>query len=309
MDEPTAGLHPADTKNLMKVIGNMRDAGNTVVIVEHDLQMIENADHLIETGPGPGNNGGKIVASGTPEELAADKNSITGRYLFRNEQLRFHCPRPLKKGLTIKGANAHNLKDLNLHIPSEGMIALTGVSGSGKSTLMFDVIARSWHQRKPAGCISVEGFRNFDRLPEVSQRPVATSRSSNTLTYTGLFDRIRDLFAHTENAGDLGLKKADFSLNVKGGRCEACQGTGKIKINMDFVSDVMITCDSCRGKRYTEPVLACKLREKNINDILEMTVEEAVEFFHDHQRHRAGAKNRRDQGERPPTRECGWSGG
>ena len=290
LDEPTVGLHPADVDNLMKVIRNLRDAGNTVVMVEHDRKVIEGVDHIIELGPGAGINGGQLIASGKPEEIVRNKKSITGKYLFGKQKTDRPKPRQLHEGLQIKKANANNLMDFNLYIPSSGIVVITGVSGSGKSSLVFDVIARSWREKRAVGCQSITGLEKFNQILEITQKPIAISQASNPLTYTGIFDHIRTLFSQVEPAKKMGLKKGDFSLNTKGGRCENCQGQGKIRISLDFVSDVWINCDRCRGKRYTDKVLACKYMGKNINDILEMSIGEAVDFFINHKNVQPGLK-------------------
>ena len=290
LDEPTVGLHPSDVENLMKVIRDLRDAGNTVVLVEHDRKVIEGVDHIIEIGPGAGINGGQLIAIGKPEEIIRNKKSITGKYLFAKQKADRPKPRQLQEGLQIEKANANNLKNLDIDIPSAGMIVITGVSGSGKSSLVFDVISRSWHENRPVGCKAIHGLENFNQILKITQKPIATSQASNPLTYTGIFDPIRAMFSQVETAKKMGLKKGDFSLNTKGGRCENCQGQGKIKISLDFVSDVWINCDQCRGKRYTDKVLACEYMGKNINHILEMSINEAVDFFINHKNVRPGLK-------------------
>ncbi len=279
IDEPTVGLHPVDTENLMKVITGLRNKGNTVVMVEHDLQVMESADRLIEIGPGAGMHGGKIIATGTPETLAADPNSVTGVYLFKKNKSIRPSKRKLKKGISIEGAFAHNLKNLDVQIPSGGIIAVTGVSGSGKSTLLFDVIARSWRQGRAVGCKAVSGLEHFDELYEVTQKPVATGPTSNIATFSGIFGAIRDIFAKTPQARKSGLTGSHFSLSAGNGRCEHCQGAGKVRISMDFISDVWVTCEVCGGKRYRNTVLDITFNGKNINDVLEMTVSEAKVFF------------------------------
>ncbi len=282
VDEPTVGLHPADTENLLKVINGLRDKGNTVVMVEHDLQVIENADHLIETGPGAGDNGGNIIAEGTPGALAANRNSVTGKYLFKNTDTGHAIRRELKNGIVVKGAFARNLKNFDLHIPSGGLVAVTGVSGSGKSTLLSEVIARSWRHGKAVGCASIAGLEQFDNLYEMTQKPVSTGAGSNVATFSGIFTDIRDIFAQTPGAKASGLTRSYFSISSGNGRCEHCQGAGKIKFSMDFIPDVWVTCDVCGGKRFKDNVLDVEYRGKNIHDVLEMTIQEAKAFFKDH---------------------------
>jgi excinuclease ABC subunit A len=279
LDEPTVGLHPSDVANLMQVIRELRDSGNTVVIVEHDIKVIQSADHVIEIGPGAGTNGGQLIAIGNPNEIARNKKSLTGKYLFDSKRMAARQVRQLNMGLKIEKANANNLKDINLHIPSSGIVAITGVSGSGKSTLVFDVIAKSWARGRAVGCVKIDGLENFTQITEITQQQISTSKASNLLTFTGIFDQIRILFSQTEAAKLLGFKKGDFSLNNKGGRCEHCQGHGKIKISLDFVSDVWVKCEVCKGLRFVPEILKCRFNEKNISEILEMSVGQAMDFF------------------------------
>jgi len=279
LDEPTVGLHPSDIEKLMQMIRGLRDSGNTVVMVEHDMTVIENADHLIEIGPGAGKSGGKMIASGNPADMASKQNSLTAKYLSGQTKLPNQSPRLLKKGIKIEGARAHNLKGFDLHVPSGGILAISGVSGSGKSTLVFDVIAKSWQVGHAVGCHKIEGLENYTQITEITQQQISTSKASNLLTFTGIFDPIRTLFSQTDLAKSSGLKKGDFSINSKGGRCENCQGHGKIKVSLDFLSDVWVQCDECKGKRFQSKVLECKLAGKDISDILEMTVDEAAIFF------------------------------
>ena len=296
LDEPTVGLHPTDINNLMKVIIKLRDSGNTVVMVEHDLKVIESADHIIEIGPGAGINGGQIVAKGNPKEITRNDVSLTGKYLFNKKRNKKRQIRQLREGLWIEKANANNLKGINVHIPSSGIVVITGVSGSGKSSLVFDVISKSRHKHKPVACQAIKGLENFDQILEITQKPVSTSQASNLLTFTGIFDYIRTLFSQTEAAKSKGFKKGDFSLNITGGRCEHCQGHGKIKVSLDFVSDVWVLCDECRGKRFTSDILECYFNERNISEILEMTVSEAVDFFSSNKSIRNGLKTLSDMG-------------
>jgi excinuclease ABC subunit A len=279
LDEPTVGLHPSDVANLMQVIRELRDSGNTVVMVEHDIKVIESADHIIEIGPGAGTNGGQIIAVGNPSDVSQNEESTTGKYLFNKKRNNGRQVWQLKEGLQIEKANANNLKDFNLHIPSSGIVAITGVSGSGKSTLVFDVIAKSWARGRAVGCVKIDGLENFTQITQITQQQLSTSKASNLLTFTGIFDQIRTLFSQTEAAKLLGFKKGDFSLNNKGGRCEHCQGHGKIKVSLDFVSDVWVECEVCKGLRFVPEILECRFNEKNISEILEMSVSQAMDFF------------------------------
>jgi len=296
LDEPTVGLHPADIDNLMKIIRNLRDSGNTVVMVEHDLKVIESADHIIEIGPGAGTNGGQLIASGKPGELTGNEKSLTGKYLFNYRRQERRQVRQLDEGLRIEKAKANNLKDINLHIPSSGIVVLTGVSGSGKSTLAFDVIAKSWKNGRATGCHKITGLENFTQITKITQQQISTSKASNLLTFTGIFDHIRTLFSQTEPAKSKGFKKGDFSLNNKGGRCENCQGHGKIKVSLDFVSDVWIKCAECKGKRFTNEILTCNYKHKNISEVLEMSVCEAIDFFSSNKNIHHGLKTLSDVG-------------
>lgn len=287
LDEPTVGLHSRDTAKLMKIVRQLCDSGNTVLIVEHDKDVMLAADHLIELGPGAGEQGGELVATGTAEQIIQNPKSVTGKYLTeanvpstKVSNQRF----PSTKVLSIKSAHAHNLKNIDVDIPLAKMVALSGVSGSGKSTLMFDVLAASAKAGQAVGCEKIVELENFEQIIEVTQQPISTSQVSNAMTFTGMFDSIRDLFSKTGEAKSQKLKKAHFSFNTKGGRCEKCMGQGKIRISLDFVSDVWVSCDECKGQRYLPTVLKCKLNEKNIFEVLEMTVIEAGSFFNDEQK-------------------------
>jgi excinuclease ABC subunit A len=293
LDEPTLGLHPRDTGALMKLIRSLQEAGNTIVIVEHDRDVILGADHVIDIGPGAGKNGGKVVAEGTPEEIMRSLDSITGPYLSAQFNGLFEgtsvqrMPGPgsparnSAPGLTIRNAFANNLQGFDLGIPSGGITAITGVSGSGKSTLLFEVILASWENKKPTGCSSLEGFEHFQRLVSVHQRTGFSSSLATPATFTAIFDRIRDLFAGLPGSRTSGFGKNTFSYMNKEGRCPACEGTGQIRISMDFLVDVTMECEQCMGKRYRHEVLSCLYHGKNIAAVLEMTVSEACLFFCD----------------------------
>ena len=300
LDEPTIGLHPKDTGNLMKLIRSLQETGNTVIIVEHDKDVILKADYVIDMGPGAGKHGGKVIAAGTPGEIMDNPESVTGPYLSEGHShllsalpvngltegtMQTSMPgryRGLKQGLCIKNAFANNLKGFDLEIPSAGIIAVTGVSGSGKSTLMFDVILASWENKKAEGCSSIDGFDHFQRIVSVHQRTGFSSSLATPATFTGLFDLIRDLFASQSESKKAGFSKNTFSYLNKEGRCPACEGTGEISISMDFLSDVNMVCEKCQGQRYRPEVLSCRYMGKSIAGILDMTATEANLFFTDH---------------------------
>ncbi|MCX6267514.1 MAG: excinuclease ABC subunit UvrA [Bacteroidetes bacterium] len=292
-DEPTIGLHPRDTGKLMKQIRSLQEAGNTIIIVEHDRDVILEADHVIDIGPGAGKNGGVIVAEGTPDQIMKNSASVTGPYL--SDQINHINPesgeprivkqgshhRNLKPGLSIRNAFANNLKGFDLEIPSAGLIAITGVSGSGKSTLLFEVILASWEKKQPSGCLSIEGFEHFRSVVTVYQRTGFNASLATPATFTGIFDCIRELFAAVPQAKISGFRKSAFSYLNKEGRCSNCEGTGQIRISMDFLPDVKMECEDCHGKRYQQKILACLYQGKNIADILEMSIAEAGLFFND----------------------------
>lgn len=292
LDEPTIGLHSRDTAKLMKLIRSLQVAGNTVIIVEHDRDVILAADHVIEIGPGAGKNGGNVVAVGTPSQIVENVGSVTGPYLstpfnvlrssIENDmgQNEPHN-RCLGRGLKIKNAFANNLKGFDLEIPAKGIIAITGVSGSGKSTLVFEVVMASFENKSPEGCSSIEGFENFQRIVGVRQRTGFNSSLATPATFTGIFDRIRDLFASVPESKQAGFDKSSFSYLNKEGRCPVCEGTGQIRISMDFLSDVTMECEECEGKRYRREILSCLYKGQNIAVILGMTVMEACLFFAD----------------------------
>ena len=288
LDEPSIGLHQRDHKRLLDTLMNLRDLGNTVLVVEHDADAIMAADHVVDLGPGAGVHGGKIVAQGTPEEISAEPASLTGQYLTGRRKI----PLPANRRhfddqtvLTVQGARGNNLKGIDVDIPVGLMICVTGVSGSGKSTLINDTVYRlaaraiNSSGEDPAPYDGVEGLQHFDRVIEISQSPIGRTPRSNPATYTGLFTPIRDLFAATQESRSRGYKPGRFSFNVKGGRCEACQGDGVIKVEMHFLPDVYVRCDVCQGKRYNRETLDIRYKGKNISDVLEMTVEEGLAFF------------------------------
>lgn len=287
LDEPSIGLHQRDNDRLIETLQNMRDIGNTLIVVEHDEDTMLAADYLIDIGPGAGVHGGEIVAAGTPAEVMADPNSLTGQYLSGKKFIPLPLERRKPDGrfIEIKGASENNLKNVNVKLPLGLFIAITGVSGSGKSTLINEILHKSLAQNlhrarsKPGEHKSIKGIDYLEKVIDIDQSPIGRTPRSNPATYTGVFDDVRDVFANTNEAKVRGYKKGRFSFNVKGGRCEACRGDGIIKIEMHFLPDVYVPCEVCHGKRYNRETLEVKYKGKNISDILNMTVEAAVEFF------------------------------
>ncbi|RMD46196.1 MAG: excinuclease ABC subunit A, partial [Aquificota bacterium] len=287
LDEPSIGLHPRDTAKLINTLKQLRNLDNTVIVVEHDPETIEEADYIIDIGPGSGIYGGQITAYGTPEEIMANPNSLTGKYLSGELQIPIPEKRrkPTGKWLKIKGAKEHNLKNIDVEIPLGLFVAITGVSGSGKSTLIYDILwnaANKYFGHKVdyiGKHEKIEGLESIDKVINVDQSPIGRTPRSNPATYTKVFDLIRNLFASTPEAKLRGYKAGRFSFNVKGGRCEACKGDGVVKIEMHFLPDVYVTCDVCNGKRYNRETLSIEYKGKNIADVLDMTVAEALEFF------------------------------
>lgn len=287
LDEPSIGLHQRDNDRLIETLQGMRDLGNTLIVVEHDEDTMLAADYLIDIGPGAGVHGGQVVAHGTPKQVMKNKNSITGQYLSGRKFIPLPKERRPQDGrkITIKGAQENNLKNVNVDIPLGQFIAVTGVSGSGKSTLINEILYKSLAHKlnrakiKPGKHKSIEGIDHLEKVIEIDQSPIGRSPRSNPATYTGVFDDIRDLFAMTNEAKVRGYKKGRFSFNVKGGRCEACKGDGIITIEMHFLPDVYVPCDVCHGKRYNRETLEVKYKGKNISEILDMTIEDALVFF------------------------------
>lgn len=286
LDEPSIGLHPTDCSRLLQSLRLIRDAGNTVIVVEHDEETIRSSDHVIDMGPGAGKNGGWITAAGTPNEIVNNISSITGTYLSGISQIPIPIKRKSQKDfLKINGASEFNLKNIDVQIPLGVFVCITGVSGSGKSTLIFEVLykALAKHIYKsrliPGKFKRIEGIDKIDKVICIDQSPLGRTPRSNPATYTGIFTFIRDLFSRLPDSRVRGYKPSRFSFNVSGGRCETCQGGGLKKIEMHFLPDVYVTCDACKGKRYNKETLDIFFKEKNISDVLEMTISEALEFF------------------------------
>ena len=288
LDEPSIGLHQRDNKRLLATLQQLRDLGNTVIVVEHDEEAINSADHVIDMGPGAGVHGGKVVVQGYPEDIAQCRESLTGAYLSGRKRIDMPAirirPDP-ERVIILAGAAGNNLKSIQLELPLGLMTCVTGVSGSGKSTLINDTLYRvaaselNYAGAKPAPYQSVSGLEHIDKVVDIDQSPIGRTPRSNPATYTGLFTPIRELFAATQEARSRGYKPGRFSFNVKGGRCEACQGDGLIKVEMHFLPDIYVMCDVCKGKRYNRETLQVRYKGKNIHEILEMTVEDAREFF------------------------------
>ncbi len=287
LDEPSIGLHQRDNSKLIGTLKKLRDLGNTVIVVEHDEETMEESDYIVDIGPGAGIHGGQVVAAGTPAEVAQDPNSITGAYLSGRKRIEVPSERRAGNGhtLTVRGAREHNLKNLDVEIPLGKFVCVTGVSGSGKSSLvngiLYPVLADRLNRAVtyPGDHDSVEGVEHLDKVIAIDQSPIGRTPRSNPATYTSLFNDIRDLFARTQDANAKGFGPGRFSFNVKGGRCEACEGDGVKKIEMHFLPDVYVTCDVCKGKRYNRDTLEVKYKGKNIFDVLDMTVEEGLHFF------------------------------
>ena len=287
LDEPSIGLHQRDNDRLIQSLQNMRDLGNTLIVVEHDEDTMRAADYLIDIGPGAGEFGGQIIAAGTPKEVEKNPNSLTGQYLSGKKSIAVPTERRTEdKGwIHLKGASENNLKSVNVDIPLGRLVAVTGVSGSGKSSLVNGVLKKalareiSKSKDKPGAFKSIEGYEGLDKIIDIDQSPIGRTPRSNPATYTSVFDDIRDLFATTNEAKLRGYKKGRFSFNVKGGRCEACKGDGILKIEMHFLPDVYVPCEICHGSRYNSETLEVKYKGKSIAEVLEMTVDDAVEFF------------------------------
>jgi excinuclease ABC subunit A len=286
LDEPSIGLHQRDNHRLIDTLTRLRDIGNTVVVVEHDEDTIRSSDWVVDMGPGAGEHGGAVVAEGTPAQVARSRKSVTGAFLSGRRRIAVPVRRPVNgEWLVVRGARQHNLKGIDVEIPVGRFVAVTGVSGSGKSTLVNDVILKALKNRlhnarvKAGSYTRIEGIEAFDKVIDIDQSPIGRTPRSNPATYTGLFDHIRALYASTPDAKVRGYKPGRFSFNVKGGRCETCRGDGTIKIEMHFLPDVYVPCEVCKGRRYNRETLEVRFKGKSIADVLEMPVEEALQFF------------------------------
>ena len=289
LDEPSIGLHQRDNERLLKTLTHLRDLGNTVIVVEHDEDAIRAADYIIDIGPGAGVHGGNIIAEGTLKDILKSKQSLTGQYLSGKKSIAVpeqRIPFDSKKTVKLLGATGNNLKNVDLEIPVGLFTCITGVSGSGKSTLINDTFFEIAHHKlngatsgDPAPYKEIQDLEHFDKVIDIDQSPIGRTPRSNPATYTGIFTPIRELFAGTQESRSRGYKPGRFSFNVRGGRCEACQGDGVIKVEMHFLPDVYVPCDSCKGKRYNRETLEVRYKGKTIDEVLEMTVEDAREFF------------------------------
>ena len=287
LDEPSIGLHQRDNNRLLATLKHLRDLGNTLIVVEHDEDTMYAADHIIDIGPGAGANGGRVVAEGTAEEIKKNLDSITGAYLSRRKFIPVPAKRRPGNGkfIEVVGAAENNLKDLTVKFPLGTLTLVTGVSGSGKSTLVNEILykgiaSRLYHAKgKPGKHKKIKGLENIDKIIDIDQQPIGRTPRSNPATYTGVFDAIRELFSQTSEARMRGYKAGRFSFNVKGGRCEACKGDGILKIEMHFLPDVYVPCEVCKGARYNRETLEVRYKGKNISEVLDMTIDEAVEFF------------------------------
>ena len=288
LDEPSIGLHQRDNRRLLDTLLSLRDMGNTVIVVEHDEEAIHSADHVVDMGPGAGAHGGRVVAQGTPAVIASDSVSLTGQYISGRRQISIPETRtPVDENhvMHLRGARGNNLKSIDLELPLGLMTCITGVSGSGKSTLVNDtlyrIVARDLNDANtdPAPYDSVEGLHHLDKVVAIDQSPIGRTPRSNPATYTGMFTPVRELFAGTAEARSRGYGPGRFSFNVRGGRCEACSGDGVIKVEMHFLPDIYVPCDLCKGERYNRETLDIRYKGRNIHEVLDMTVEEAHDFF------------------------------
>ncbi|HQO72381.1 MAG TPA: excinuclease ABC subunit UvrA [Sedimentibacter sp.] len=286
LDEPSIGLHQRDNAMLIKTLRSLTDLGNTLIVVEHDEETMQNADYILDIGPGAGVHGGEVVGFGTIDEIKNNPNSITGQYLSGKKKIEVPAQRrKAEKFIEIKGAKENNLKNIDVKIPLGIMCCVTGVSGSGKSSLINEILAKGLHQKlfkntnRPGKFDQMLGIENIDKIITIDQSPIGRTPRSNPATYTGVFDYIRDVYSMTLESKERGYSKGRFSFNVKGGRCEACRGDGILKIEMHFLPDVYVPCDVCKGKRYNRETLEVKYKGKNIADVLDMTVDEALDFF------------------------------
>src|SRR5438876_2715153 len=286
LSEPSIGLHQRDNGKLIGTLERLRDLGNTVLVVEHDEQMMRSADHLVDMGPGAGEHGGHVVAEGPAKAVERNPESVTGQFLSGNREIAIPERREEDNGsFTVRGARMHNLKDIDVELPVGKLVCVTGVSGSGKSTLVNEIVYKTLANRlhrmrvKPGDHDEVEGIEAFDKVIDIDQSPIGRTPRSNPATYTDLFTPIRELYSLTPEAKVRGYKPGRFSFNVRGGRCETCKGDGQIKIEMHFLPDVYVPCETCKGARYNRETLEVRFKGKSIADVLEMSVEEALQFF------------------------------
>ena len=287
LDEPSIGLHQRDNDKLLATLQNLRDLGNSLIVVEHDEDTMRAADYLIDIGPGAGVHGGQVVAAGTPAEVMANPDSLTGQYLSGKKKIEVPAARRAGNGKILKvvGASENNLRHIDVEFPLGTFTVVTGVSGSGKSSLVNEVLFKRLGAElmrmkvRPGKCDRIEGIEQLDKVVNIDQSPIGRTPRSNPATYTGLFNDIRDLFASTQEAKSRGYGQGRFSFNVRGGRCEACSGDGLLKIEMHFLPDIFVPCEVCKGKRYNRETLEVRYKGKNIADVLDMTVDEGVEFF------------------------------
>jgi excinuclease ABC subunit A len=292
LDEPSIGLHPRDNTKLIGTLKHLKEIGNSVVVVEHDKEMMMESDYIFDFGPGAGEHGGEIIAHGTPKQILTDEKSITGKYLSGKAKIKINSQKQTEissenqQFITLKGVTEHNLKNIDVKIPLGKFVCITGVSGSGKSTLINDVLFHAiahaknpFHKEKPGKFEDIEGFESIKRIFMIDQSPIGRTPRSNPATYTGAFTYIRDIFANSRDARMRGYAPGRFSFNVKGGRCETCEGEGQIKIEMQFLPDVYIKCETYNGTRYTQDTLEIQFDGKNIAEVLNMTVEEAIPLF------------------------------
>jgi excinuclease ABC subunit A len=287
LDEPSIGLHQRDNAQLIKTLQRLRDLGNTLLVVEHDDETMFSADWIVDLGPGAGADGGYLIAEGTVDQIMKDKKSITGAYLSGRQKIDVPDTRRAGNGnfLTIRGAKENNLKSIDVKIPLGKLVCITGVSGSGKSTLLVEILYKALSQKlhgamdKPGSFSKIEGMECIDKIINIDQSPIGRTPRSNPSTYTGIFDEVRSLFSELPESKTRGYKAGRYSFNVKGGRCEACQGQGQIQIEMQFLPNVFVPCDVCHGARYNRETLQVRYKEKNIAEILDMSVDEAIPFF------------------------------
>src|SRR5437868_2988659 len=286
LDEPSIGLHQRDNGKLIETLERLRSLGNTVLVVEHDEQMMRSADHLVDMGPGAGEHGGHVVAEGSADEVERNPASVTGKFLSGEREIAVPERRePLNGSFVVHGATMHNLKGIDVEFPVGRFVCVTGVSGSGKSTLVNEIVYKALANRlhrmrvKPGAHESVEGIECFDKVIEIDQKPIGRTPRSNPATYTDLFTHVRELYSLTPEAKVRGYKPGRFSFNVRGGRCETCKGDGQIKIEMHFLPDVYVPCETCKGRRYNRETLEVRFKGKTIADVLDMSVEEALRFF------------------------------